>query len=133
MNLKIKRLILSQLMWVSFSYGALPAGNTIGIDFGGIAPASGSNFNGYSDLVIANGGTESFADLGVGSLVDTMGNALSVGFSVTNNSGHATGRATITNGVGGAGLLSDSTIYSDSIISNDTGSNRGWMTVLPTI
>jgi len=111
-------------MWVSFSYGALPAGNTIGIDFGGIAPASGSNFNGYSDLVIANGGTESFADLGVGSLVDTMGNALSVGFSVTNNSGHATGRATITNGVGGAGLLSDSTIYSDSIISNDTGSNR---------
>uniref|UniRef100_UPI003563BD73 hypothetical protein n=1 Tax=Pontiella sp. TaxID=2837462 RepID=UPI003563BD73 len=95
----------------------LSLGQTIGIDFGSIAPAAGLNFNSYSDVTIANGATESFG----GTLIDTGGNAVSgVVFSVQNLSGQATGRATASPGTEGAGLMTDSTVYSDWLISNST-------------
>ena len=97
------------------------AGQTIGIDFGGTEPISSSNFNHYSDLVIANGttATESFPS----TLMNTDGNPVSgIGFSVTNLTGQDTGRATVTNGAEGAFLMNDPSIYSDCIISNMTPS-----------
>lgn len=98
-------------------------GQSIGIDFGGTAPVAESNFNQFSDVVIADGSTESFADLGVGDIINTDGGALTgVGFTVENLSGQNTGRATVT-GLEGSGSLADPTIYGDSIISNNTGGN----------
>ncbi|MCP5537934.1 MAG: sulfatase-like hydrolase/transferase [Akkermansiaceae bacterium] len=100
---------------------AIIPGQTIGIDFGTTAPVPSANFNAYTDVVIANGATESFS----GTLVDTAGGSVTgVGFSVTNRSGQDTGRATGNNGSQGAGLMTDSTIYSDWIISNDADGAR---------
>jgi len=104
---------------------SLSGGSTIGIDFGSIEPVSTSNFNFYSDIVIANGQTESFSDFSSELLKDTDGIYLgAVGFSVTNLSGQSSGRAAVRGGVEGAGLMTDTTIYSDTIISNDAVSGR---------
>jgi len=101
----------------------LAAGSSIGVDFGATLSVESSNFNDYTDVTIVNAATESYEDLGAGYLTDTDGNSLgAVGFSITNNSGQATGRATVSNGVSGTGLMTDASIYSDSIISNHTSS-----------
>ncbi|MDF7825987.1 sulfatase-like hydrolase/transferase [Pontiellaceae bacterium B12227] len=95
----------------------ISVGQTIGIDFGSIAPAAGQNFNNYSDVTIADGAVESFP----GTLIDTAGSDVTgVGFSVSNATGQATGRATASPGVEGAGLMTDSTVYSDWLISNQS-------------
>jgi arylsulfatase A-like enzyme len=102
---------------VSRVQAAFTIGQTIGIDFGTISPAASENFNAYADVVIANGVTESFS----GTLIDTDGSTVDgVGFSVQNNSGQATGRATASTGTEGYGLMTDSSVYSDWLISNNT-------------
>ncbi|MGE9270639.1 MAG: PEP-CTERM sorting domain-containing protein [Verrucomicrobiales bacterium] len=99
------------------SQGALVIGQTIGIDFGATVPVAGSNFNAYTDVEIADGDTESFIPLG--SLIDTTGVTVAdVGFSVTNNTGEDSNPAVVGAGVQGFGLMSDSSIYQDILISN---------------
>ncbi len=102
------------------THAGINAGQTIGIDFGSISPAAGLNFNNYSDVTIADGATESFS----GTLVDTDGSTVDgVGFSVQNNTGQATGRALASSGTEGYGLMTNSTVYSDWLISNNTSGN----------
>lgn len=114
-------ILLSTLTYLlpSQAGAALFPDRSIGIDFGSTAPAAGIHFNLYSDTVIADGATESFT----GSLIDTTGAAVTgVGFSVTNNSGDASFE--LGGGLEGSGLLNDSTIYSDGLISNDNKDGR---------
>ncbi|WP_372808950.1 hypothetical protein, partial [Pontiella sp.] len=115
----MKRILIT-LLGLALPFAAqasIVLGQTIGIDFGSIAPAAGLNFNNYSEVTIADGAVESFS----GTLIDTGGNAVSgVVFSVQNHTGQATGRATSSPGTEGAGLMTDSTVYSDWLLSNST-------------
>lgn len=107
----------------SVSGGRLLSGRSLAVDFGATAPIEGSNFNYYSDTAINDGATEYFADLGIGALIDTQGSPLSgVGFSVTNMTGKTS--YSLAGGVSGYGEMSDSSIYSDALISNDNSDVR---------
>ncbi|MGJ8656364.1 MAG: PQQ-dependent sugar dehydrogenase [Akkermansiaceae bacterium] len=113
-------LSISLLVTGNGSADTLLSGQTIGIDFGGVAPVAGSDFNQYSDVDIADGATESFS----GVLKNTDGGAVAdVTFSVQNNTGQDSARVTLVTGEEGYGLMDDSSIYSDCIISNNTSGN----------
>ncbi len=95
----------------------LAGGSSLSVDFGSIEPESSTYFNHYSDLTIANAATEAFANI----LTDSEGSYLGgVGFSITNNSGQETGRAVVNTGSAGYPFITDSTVYTDCLISNDT-------------
>ncbi|WP_206753256.1 PEP-CTERM sorting domain-containing protein [Lentimonas sp. CC10] len=102
------------------------ASTIIGIDFGSTAPIAGSNFNQYSDVIIAAGATESFA----GTLIDTTGASVAgVGFTVQNNAASLQTVENVNLGVEGAGLLSDVSIYGDAIvIGRDNGTSDDSLT-----
>lgn len=91
----------------------------LGIDFGSIAPAVGTNFNQF-DIDTADGET---ATLAAGTLIGLDGNNLNnISFSLTNNTGQDTTRADVTNGAEGDGAeITDATIFGDAYISNNQG------------
>ena len=90
---------------------------SLGIDFGSIAPAGGTNFNQF-DLDTDDGETET---LPAGSLIDLEGNTLAgISFSLTNDTGQDTTRANVTSGQNGDGnLIVDASVFEDSYISNN--------------
>ena len=108
------------------SHAALTAGQTVGIDFGSIAPA-GTGFNQFDAFnnSIANDATLDWSALGInaGVLQDDAGaNITGLGFSVENQSGQNTSRANVTNGTTGPAPFDGATVFQDSIISNNQGS-----------
>ena len=114
-------------LWSPLAYSQIQLGDTIGIDFGTIAPAAGTNFNQFDANAnsIGNGDTLAFsAQTGAPVMIDTAGNSVSgVGFTVENQTGQSTSRATLTNAGVGPAPFDDSTIFSDLMISNNQGSN----------
>ena len=109
------------------SHAALTAGQTVGIDFGSIAPATGTGFNQFDAFnnSIANGATLDWSALGInaGVLQDNTGaNITGLDFSVENQSGQNTSRADVTNGTTGPAPFNDASVFQDSIISNNQGS-----------
>lgn len=101
-------------------------GQMIVIDFGTIAPTAGSNFNQFDAFnnSIADGATLAYSALPGGpALLDTTGAVVSsnIDFTVENQSGQNTSRANVTNGTTGPAPFNDSTIFQDSIISNNQG------------
>lgn len=122
-------LVCSSPLWSSNAYSQLLLGDTIGIDFGTIAPAVGVNFNQFDANAnpIANGATLAFnAQIGApAELINTVGNSVAgVGFTVENQSGQSTDRANVTNGTIGPSPFDDSTIFNDVMISNDQSAAR---------
>ncbi|WP_162025311.1 MULTISPECIES: PEP-CTERM sorting domain-containing protein [unclassified Lentimonas] len=121
---KLITLSLLPMALLSAADAAIVANQTIGIDFGTAAPAGATTFNQFDahNNVIADAGTLAFSALGInsGALKDTANaDVTGVGFVVTNNTGWATGNANVTTGAEGAGLMTDSSVYSDTIISNN--------------
>lgn len=96
----------------SFSCASPVAAETIGIDFASlgavqgtnnaVAPAAGTNFNAF-DIQTADGATASFS----GTLTNLTGGATTVGFSVTNNMGKASGLTAVPGQSGPAPFDSD--------------------------
>ena len=113
---------------INSAHAQLALGDTIGVDFGTIAPAAGTNFNQFDGNAnsIANGATLAFsAQTGAtASLIDTTGALSGVDLTVENQSGQNTSRADVTNGNAGPAPFDENTIFSDVLISNDQGSNR---------
>ena len=117
------------------AHAQLTLGDTIGIDFGSIAPTATANFNQF-DAFNNNIDDDASAFIGIGTpsvpgatVLDggagialiTTGNSTvtNVTLTVTNNSGQNTSRADVTNGSTGPAPFDDATIFSDSILSND--------------
>lgn len=103
----------------------LVIGQTVAIDFGSIAPTAGTNFNQFDAFnnSIADGATLAFSAIPGGTpLIDTTGaNISTLDFTVENQSGQNTSRNNVTNGTTGPAPFNDSTIFQDSIISNNQG------------
>ena len=108
------------------SHAALTAGQTVGIDFGSIAPADGTGFNQFDAFNnnIDDGATLVWSSLVIntGILQDDAGaNITGLDFSVENQSGQNTSRADVTNGTTGPAPFNDASVFQDSIISNNQG------------
>ncbi|MEP2776266.1 MAG: PEP-CTERM sorting domain-containing protein [Luteolibacter sp.] len=101
------------------SDAALLLNQTVGIDFGGTAPAGSTTFNQVS--VGGDASTPGLADMASTtaiSLVDTNNTAITgTQFSVTNNTGQIAWD--FSGGVEGSGLMTDASVYGDGIISNN--------------
>ena len=115
-------------LWSPNAYCQLQLGDAIGVDFGVIAPAAGTNFNQFDANAnsISNGDTLAFsAQTGApAEMINIAGNSVpGVGFTVENQTGQSTNRATLTNAGTGPAPFDDSTIFSDLMISNNQGSN----------
>ena len=119
--------------WTTHSSASIVTGQTVGFDFGSIAPAANptQTFN-QIDLFnnsLANGATFTFLtdpNLNGGAtstqLVDFTNTAVTgVGFTITNSTGQNTSRANVTNGTAGPAPFNNSTVFQDSLISNNQG------------
>ena len=121
--------VATTMLGISSAQADLVLGDSVGIDFGSIAPAAGINFNQFDAFnnSIADGASLAHSAIpGSTALVDLSGAGFTVvgaplDFTVENQTGQSTSRANVTNGTTGPAPFDDSTVFQDSIISNNQG------------
>lgn len=118
---KLSLISLLPLALLPAANAQLNIGDTIGVDFGSVAPTGTNTFN-----QISVGGDASTAGLVNGasvvlnSLVDVGNNAVSgVAFTFTNNTGQIAWDHNTNQGQAGIGFMDDVSVYGDGVISNN--------------